>query len=128
MKLLNREFLMGVIAFIASLLFLHIVQSNNLGFSQDSMAYWEGAKNIKAGNGYIFDTGEFINHWPPFYSLILAITSYITNTEVIYTGIFLHALLIIGVIFIFNRILKELKINKYLSIFIVVLTRKIHEI
>lgn len=121
MWLLNREFLMGAIAFIASLLFFYIVQSNNLGYSQDSMAYWEGAKNIKAGNGYIFDTGELINHWPPLYSSILAITSYVTNTEVIYAGIYLHAILLIGVIFIFNRILNELKIKKYLSIFIIVL-------
>jgi hypothetical protein len=112
---------MGTIAFIASLLFLHIVHSNNLGFSPDSMAYLEGAKNIKTGNGFIYNNGDLINHWPPLYSLILAISSFITNTDLLYTGKYLHTVLIIGVIFVFNRILNELRINKYLSIFIIVL-------
>jgi hypothetical protein len=121
MPLINRDFLMGALAIIAALFFLHIVQPYNLGFSPDSMAYLEGAKNIKAGNGFTYNTGVLINHWPPLYSFILAILSFITNTDLLYTGKYLHALLIIGVIFIFNRILDELRINRFLSLLMIFL-------
>lgn len=119
--MLNRDFMIGTIAIIATLLYLHIVHLNNLGFSHDSLAYLEGARNIKMGNGFIYNNGTLINHWPPLYSLMLAITSLVTNSDLMYTGQYLHAFLIIGVIFILNRILDELKINKYLSLFIIIL-------
>lgn len=114
---MKRNYLIGLSAFFFASLFLLLVDSNNLGFSSDAITYLEGAKNIKAGKGYIFDDGQLINHWPPLYSILIALTSILTKVKLLYSAKYLHALLIIGIIILLDKIFKNLKLNKYLSLF-----------
>lgn len=119
--MLKRNYFICIAAFLLAFIFLKIVDPNNLGFSSDSMAYLEGARNIKAGKGYVYDNGNLINHWPPLYSTCIALTSILLKVNLIYAAKYLHAILIFGIIILLDKIFKDLKLTRYLSLLVILL-------
>ena len=106
-----------LLAFCAAIIMFIIIQPNHLGFSPDSMAYLEVAKNIETGNGVTNANREIVYHWPPLFSLLLALISKITNSGVFDAGIILQVSLFYCFTLFYLLVLKELKINLKLIIF-----------
>ena len=103
------------LAFLTAITFYIISSPNNLGFSMDSVSYLEGANNILKGKGFVNDDGQLINHWPPFFSVMLALFSLILNIEPIQSGIILNASLIFGTIIILKKILDLFNVRSLFS-------------
>ncbi|WP_155827870.1 ArnT family glycosyltransferase [Gillisia sp. JM1] len=106
-----------LLAFFAAILLYFIIQPYNLGFTPDSMDYLEVANSIESGNGITNIKGQIVNHWPPLFSLLLALISKITNSGVIYAGSILQMFLFYAFILFYSLVLRELKINFKLIIF-----------
>lgn len=104
-------------AFCAAIILYVIIQPFNLGFTPDSMAYLEVANNIESGNGITNVNGQIVNHWPPLFSLLLALISKTINIEVINAGTILQLILFYVLILFNSLILRELKISFKLIIF-----------
>lgn len=81
------------------------------------MAYLEVANSIETGNGITNNNGQIVNHWPPLFSLLLALISKTINTDLIHAGTILQVILFYVFIVINSLILRELKINFKLIIF-----------
>ncbi|MFN4762878.1 ArnT family glycosyltransferase [Gillisia sp. Q332] len=81
------------------------------------MAYLEVAKNIEAGNGVTNANKEIVYHWPPLFSLLLALISKITISGVFDAGIILQVSLFYCFVLVVLMLLRELKINFKLIIF-----------
>lgn len=110
-------FYFHLLAFCAATLMFIILQPNHLGFSPDSMAYLEVANSIEAGEGITNSIGQIVNHWPPLFSLLLALISKITNSGVFDAGTILQIGLFYCFVLFYLLILRELKINLKLTIF-----------
>ena len=119
--LLKENLLIVLLSLAAAFLFFQIVFPNNLGFSPDSMFYLEGAENILHGKGFTKQNGDLINHWPPLYSLLLALVSLVIRQDLFFSGIILHAILIFCQSFLFYKILKILEVRQWLCVFGVVI-------
>lgn len=104
-------------AFCAAIILYFIIQPFNLGFTPDSMAYFEVANNIGSGNGITNVNGQIVNHWPPLFSILLGVISKIINVEVIYAGSILQLILFYVLILFNSLILRQLKISFKLIIF-----------
>ena len=95
----------------AALLFLYTTPYG-VGLTNDSSAYFGGARSLLAGRGYVRIGGDglprAITHFPPFYSIVLAAVSRVTGADVKVTakwvnlccavlnqGLFMTALLIL---------------------------------
>lgn len=66
--------------------------ANGPGISPDSTIYFAVAKNILAGNGFYY--GEFsVAHYPPLYSILLAIVGLFNNGDLLQAARLLHAAL-----------------------------------
>lgn len=88
-----------------------IIQPNHLGFSPDSMSYLEVANSIESGKGVTNANGQIVNHWPPLFSLLLALISKITISGVFDAGIILQVCLFYCFVLFYLLVLRELKIN-----------------
>jgi len=106
-----------LLAFSAAILLFIIIHPNHLGFSPDSMAYLGVANSIEAGNGVTNVSGQIVNHWPPLFSLLLALISKTMNSGVFEAGIILQVGLFYCFILFYLLVLRELKINFKLIIF-----------
>lgn len=106
---MNKYITLLLIAAV-SLFFLFIVTPYNVGVSSDSVYYIESAKNITNGKGYTINN-KFVTHWPPLYSVILAISSIISNMDPLSTGKYMNAVLFLFTGLVFLQILKKLKFN-----------------
>lgn len=91
-----------------------MVKPHNVGFSPDSMSYLEMAENFSTGNGFVNTEGAVIDHWPPLYSIAIALTAKVTGLRIIDSGIVLQPFLLFTAIVIFLFILKRLRLNSYL--------------
>lgn len=115
--MLKSDIYFHLLALCAAILLYFVIQPYHLGFTPDSMAYLEVAKNIESGNGITNINGQIVNHWPPLFSLLLALISKITNTELIHAGTILQVILFYVFIMFNSFILRELKINSKLIFF-----------
>lgn len=115
--MLKSDLYFHLLAGGAALLLYFIIQPYHLGFTPDSIAYLEVANNIEAGNGITNINGQIVKHWPPLYSLLLALISKITTTGVIYAGVILQMILFYVFILINSLLLRELKVSFKLIIF-----------
>lgn len=75
-----------IIAILAGGITFFLSYSHNLGFSPDSVSYYEVANNIKTGNGFTNLEGQFINHWPPGYPLYISFISGIFGLSTLFAG------------------------------------------
>lgn len=76
-----------------------------------------GAQNILEGKGFTNNEGNLINHWPPLFSLLLALVSAAIQKDLVFSGMILNAIMVFAISLIFYKILKLLKISKWVSIF-----------
>ena len=80
---------MLVLCGAAAWLFLYTTP-DGVGLTNDSAAYIGGARSLLAGKGYVRIGGDGlprpITHFPPFYSIVLAMVSQITKTDPLETA------------------------------------------
>ena len=80
---------MLILCGISAWLFLYTTP-NGVGLTNDSSAYIGGARSLLAGKGYVRIGGDGlprpITHFPPFYSIVLAVVSHITKTDPLETA------------------------------------------
>ena len=62
-----------IIASLTLLFFILLSSTYGFGIASDTTVYFDGAKNIVLNKGFVDHDGNFINHFPPFYSLVLAL-------------------------------------------------------
>lgn len=92
-------------------LFLLVTKNYHLGITTDSVSYLEGAKNISKGNGYVDNNEELINHWPPFYSVSLAIVTTVFSIDVQSAALVLNALCIVSIVVVFLSLGERLNLH-----------------
>jgi len=51
------------------------------GLTTDSIYYFDAARNLAAGKGYVFHTGEPLIWWPPLYPMLLALVGIVTGLD-----------------------------------------------
>lgn len=78
-----------------------------LGFTPDSIEYYDLANSLLNGTGFTDYQGNFVNHWPPFYSLFLALISFVSGLSIHQSGILLSAVCS-GIIFLFFNYLQTI--------------------
>jgi len=105
-------------SFFGFALILILTSHYNLGATSDSINYIEIARNLKAGNGFVNNTGIFVNHWPPLYQLVLATTSIIANLDPLEVGKYLQAILLGLSILVFNKIVDLKNVRSFPRIFL----------
>ena len=108
-----RAFVPYIFVFITAYLFLVIVSPYNLGITPDSINYIELARNFSLGNGLTIE-GKFINHWPPFYPILLGATSKILNIDILICGQYLNFIFLLFFGFIYIKILREFNFHRVL--------------
>ncbi len=96
-----------VLLFGLAIAFVLFLNPHNLGVSPDSVSYIAVAESILSGDGFRI-RGEFVNHWPPFYPLLLALSSKMSGLSVLKSGVFLNGFLIFISGFLYVSILKKL--------------------
>ncbi len=84
----NIPFLL--IAITASALLSYYTGKYGVSICVDCVNYMEAANSIKNGLGYSNCAGELMNHFPPFYSILLAAASFISGIDVTDIGIVLN--------------------------------------
>jgi len=116
---MNRFNLAILISFpIAAFLLVYICTlSCNLGVTPDSIFYIEGANSLKSSLGYVTESGKLINHWPPFYSILLACFSFLVKEDVLRIGSLFNSLFCAGFFFLFALILIR-RLTSRFSLFI----------
>ena len=85
-----------------------------LGFNPDSVEYFDLAFSIANGDGFVDKQGNFVNHWPPFYSLIVAFISLISSSEIQQSGIYLSAICSGLIFLLFNQLQTILELQNNL--------------
>ncbi len=90
-----------------SIAFMLFLNPHNLGVSPDSVSYIAVAESLLLGDGFTI-RGNFINHWPPFYPILLVLTSKVTSLTVLKSGVILNGLLIFIAGWLYTLILKKL--------------------
>ncbi|GLB50446.1 hypothetical protein Y10_28140 [Neptunitalea sp. Y10] len=93
------------------MLFLWVTAPYNLGVSPDSTSFIQGAENVALGNGLTDYYGNFINHWPPLYTLLLGCITKILGGTPIQVGRYLNAFLLFSSGLIFIKILLQLNLK-----------------
>ena len=87
----NKWFVLSVIVLcgVAAALFLYCTP-HGVGLTNDSSAYIGGARGLLARQGYVRIGGDGlprpITHFPPFYSIVLAVVSRIIKTDPLETA------------------------------------------
>lgn len=51
------------------------------GLTTDSVYYLDAARNLAAGEGYVFHSGEPLTWWPPLYPALLALVGVVTGLD-----------------------------------------------
>jgi len=101
-----------LITCIASLLcFLFLTYPFKLGLTADSISYIFVAESIAKGDGVVNENGILINHWPPFYSIILAIISKVTQLNIPFSALYFNAFLIFTLPYIYYKIVKTVNLK-----------------
>lgn len=94
----------------------YILSSNhNLGFSPDSVSYFEVANSLQAGNGLRNLDGEYVNHWPPGYSAYIALLAEILGISTMHAGTVGNAFIVFFIILILAKVFKSFQISSYIS-------------
>lgn len=92
---------------IAFFLILLTTRYNNLGISADSISYIEVSRNIKNLEGVVDNQGKLVQHWPPLYPAVLALSSGMTGLDNVQAGKYLNATLMALFFLLFNLLLRR---------------------
>jgi hypothetical protein len=95
----NRMVHVGILSF--SVLWCLIVLKNGLGVASDTTVYLEGAQSLIDTGTFTDSNGEFINHFPPFYSMLLAFFgTYCFRGNLWISGILLNGMALTTVMYV----------------------------
>jgi len=111
-----NKFNLAILALFPIAAFLLVYLSTlhyNLGVSPDSVFYIQGANNIKLNLKYVTDDGKLINHWPPFYSILLASFSSLFNKDSFQVGPLFNSVFCSVFFLIFTLILFKRGANRF---------------
>lgn len=75
---------------------LTVTSPRGIGLSPDSVSYLAAARNLAAGEGFRSFDGQPVTLWPPLYPALLAALHGLTGAELLATGRWLHAGLLIA--------------------------------
>lgn len=92
-------------------LVLFLTKNYELGFTPDSVEYFDVANSLANGNGIVDAGGTFVNHWPPLYPILLAILSVLTTLTVQKAAILVAAIALCITNYAFFNILKVAQIK-----------------
>jgi hypothetical protein len=115
MHFLKSNIVLFVFALSAFILVILASGPYNLGVTSDSVYYIEVSRNIKSLAGVVNNEGKLVQHWPPFYPVVLAASSSVLCLDCLDSGKYLNAVLIAIFFFIFNLILRRNNLNIYLA-------------
>lgn len=110
----NQNSKLVIICAILLCLYYVLVQPFGLAISPDSTSYLQVAKSLLKGEGFYSKTGEFVKHWPPIYSILIALTAKLTWTNTIQAGFILNGLALITAYVFGFKILRLVKLNQIL--------------
>ncbi len=110
------SFLITVFFTFLGFIYIFLITRNYApGISQDSVSYFAAAKNILSGHGVTMQVGDgsymLITHWPPFYPMVLAFTSFITGSDLMESSRILSAILFGLSFFMLNLIFTRCSLN-----------------
>jgi hypothetical protein len=88
--------LLFLLASFSGWVYFWATELNGIGLKTDSIAYLWGAENISNGQGFVvfdaFSNIRYMTHWPPLYSVLIAIPIYFfgisAEVSAIWLGIF----------------------------------------
>lgn len=104
-----------VLAFLSAFFLFGISTNYGLGISSDSTVYLEGARSILQHGTYEDGYGKFINHFPPLYSLILAlIAKIVTQGDLLLAGRIFNSVVFGGFIYVLMQLLQLYIKNRWL--------------
>lgn len=109
---MKQKLIPHIIIFLIVLCFVFLTIPYGLGVSPDSVFYIQVANNISLHKGIVNDAGQFVNHWPPGYTLTLGFLKNLTGLSIATLGICLNALLLAANGYLFLCILKALKLKR----------------
>ncbi|AVR43828.1 hypothetical protein C7S20_00260 [Christiangramia fulva] len=89
---LKNKIPLYIMAVFAGIIIYLISKNHYLGFSPDSVTYYEAANSLKAGKGFTNLDGKYINHWPPGYPLLISAFSSILGISIMLAGTLVNAL------------------------------------
>ncbi len=101
---------------LVACLFIYIIHDYGLGVSSDSTVYFEIAGNLSNLQGFVNNQGRFISHWPPLYTVVIALISVLFDLDIHSAAGILNTTLIFFYILIFNEILHLIKVSLLNSI------------
>lgn len=102
---------------ILSGLYIFVVTQNfPLGFTPDSIEYYDVALSLSRGQGFVDSQGQFVNHWPPGYPLMIATLSWLTGSSIQLSAIILSALASGLIFLIFNKLMVLSKVRLIIQI------------
>lgn len=99
-----------IIAILAGIIVYFISSQYKLGFSPDSVSYFEVANSLQKGNGFTNLNGEFVNHWPPGYPVFIFFIAKVFCVSSMIAGVIGNALLIFFTVLILYEIFKSFQI------------------
>ncbi|AUC82358.1 glycosyltransferase family 39 protein [Lacinutrix sp. Bg11-31] len=102
----------AIITSIVSLIgFIYFTFPYKLGLSPDSVSYIFTAESILKGNGVVNEYGVFVSHWPPLYTILLALVSKITLANIQLSALYLNAVLIFSLPILYFQIIKAVNLK-----------------
>ena len=95
-----------VAALVGFLIIFLFTRHGGIGISPDSVIYTSGAENLQAHGSYIDFTNEAIIDFPVFYSILLAVISWLTQLKIFVFAPYLNALVFATVIFLTGNMIE----------------------
>ena len=108
-----------ILSVLLTALFLIFLLPMGPGITPDSVAYQEVALNIMKGRGPVNHQGHFVNHWPPLYPAMLALTALLSGLDLPSAAMLLQGLLFFLYILLLFRISRQCKFSPALSVLLV---------
>ena len=110
-----------IFAFGVAVSFFFLNYNNNLGFTPDSVSYYEVAKNVANGNGIIDFQGNPVHHWPPGFSIFLATSFNLLSISSLKVGVIINSILLFFTLVLLYRIFKKFRIPESVAFVLCVL-------
>ena len=94
------------LSFVGADLVLLATNKYGAGLSPDSVSYFDVARSLESGKGFVFHTGEPLVWWAPLYSVLLALIGFATRLDPSAFARLLNSVLFALVIYLSARLLR----------------------
>jgi hypothetical protein len=98
-KSVNLHLIIIILSLIGSALVVVSFLNFGIGLEPDSASYIATARNLLIGKGFISFDGQALTLFPPFYSILLALLSFLTNSDPVFSAALLNVLLFALIIY-----------------------------